>query len=69
MARHGCAGRAREQDLPMLVQDLRRELSRQFYIRSRTARTAALRIVYVAYASTLNGWHTRRPEVTAHDRA
>ena len=53
----------------MLVQDLRRELSRQFYIRSRTARTAALRIVYVAYASTLNGWHTRRPEVTAHDRA
>jgi ubiquinone/menaquinone biosynthesis C-methylase UbiE len=49
----------------MLVQDLRRELSRRFYIRSRTARTAALRIAYVAYASTLNGWHTRRPEPEA----
>ncbi|MFL5311708.1 MAG: class I SAM-dependent methyltransferase [Myxococcales bacterium] len=49
----------------MIVQDLRRELSRRFYIRSRTARTAAMRIAYVAYASTLNGWHTRRPEPEA----
>ncbi|TMB03030.1 MAG: class I SAM-dependent methyltransferase [Deltaproteobacteria bacterium] len=49
----------------MFVQDLRRELSRRFYIRSRTARTAALRIAYVAYSSTLNGWHTRRPEPQA----
>ncbi len=49
----------------MLVQDLRRELSRRFYIHSRTARTAALRIAYVAYASTLDGWHTRRPEPEA----
>jgi ubiquinone/menaquinone biosynthesis C-methylase UbiE len=44
----------------MLAQDLRRELSRRFYIRSRTARSAALRIAYVAYASTLNGWDVRR---------
>lgn len=44
----------------MLAQDLRRELSRRFYIRSRTARSAALRIAYVAYASTLNGWDSRR---------
>src|SRR3989440_6123090 len=65
IARHGCARRAREQDLPMLVQHLRRELSRRFYIRSRTARTAALRIAYVAYAATLNGWHTRRPQPEA----
>ena len=45
----------------MLAQDLKRELSRRFYIRSRTARTAAMRIAYIAYASTLNGWQTRRP--------
>ena len=44
----------------MLVQDLRRELSRRYYIRSRTARSAALRIAYVAYASTLNGWQQPR---------
>src|SRR5262249_18959420 len=46
---------------------LRRELSRRFYVRSRTARTAALRIAYVAYASTLNGWQTRRPEPQARE--
>src|SRR5438445_6227784 len=63
--RHGCAPAAGGQDPPMFVQDLRRELSRRFYIRSRTARTAALRIAYVAYSSTLNGWHTRRPEPQA----
>src|SRR5438132_2198351 len=44
----------------MLAQELRRELSRRFYIHSRTARSAALRIAYVAYASTLNGWDARR---------
>src|SRR5205823_8486562 len=37
-----------------------RELSRRFYIRSRTARSAALRIAYIAYAATLNGWEARR---------
>src|SRR5712671_3521074 len=50
---------------PMFAQELRRELSRRFYIRSRTARTAALRIAYVAYASTLNGFQARRPEPEA----
>src|SRR5439155_91144 len=65
IARHGCAPAAGGQDPPMFVQDLRRELSRRFYIRSRTARTAALRIAYVVYASTLNGWHIRRPEPQA----
>jgi ubiquinone/menaquinone biosynthesis C-methylase UbiE len=45
----------------MLAQELRRELSRRFYVRTRTARTAALRIAYIAYASTLNGGHVRRP--------
>jgi ubiquinone/menaquinone biosynthesis C-methylase UbiE len=51
----------------MVTQDLRRELSRRYYIRSRTARSAALRIAYVAYASTLNGWQARRaaPEAAA----
>src|SRR5438445_9788371 len=44
----------------MLAQDLRRELSRRFYVRSRTARSAALRIAYIAYAATLNGWDSRR---------
>src|SRR5438309_5644154 len=44
----------------MIAQELRRELSRRFYIRSRTARSAALRIAYIAYASTLNGWDARR---------
>ena len=48
-----------------MLQELRRELSRRFYVRSRTARTAALRIAYVAYASTLNGGRTRRPEPEA----
>jgi len=45
----------------MIAQELRRELSRRLYVRTRTARTAALRIAYIAYASTLNGWHVRRP--------
>ena len=51
----------------MLAQDLRRELSRKFYVRSRTARSAALRIAYIAYASTLTGWQARRaaPEAAA----
>jgi ubiquinone/menaquinone biosynthesis C-methylase UbiE len=45
----------------MIAQELRRELSRRLYVRTRTARTAALRIAYVAYASTLNGSQVRRP--------
>ena len=45
----------------MVAQELRRELSRRLYVRTRTARTAALRMAYVAYASTLNGGHVRRP--------
>jgi ubiquinone/menaquinone biosynthesis C-methylase UbiE len=51
----------------MLAQDLRRELARRYYIRSRTARSAAMRIAYVAYASTLGGWQTGRssPEAAA----
>jgi ubiquinone/menaquinone biosynthesis C-methylase UbiE len=44
----------------MFAQDLRRELSRRLYVHTRTARSAALRIAYVAYASTLNGWDLRR---------
>ena len=42
----------------MLAQDLRRDLSRRFYVRSRTARSAALRIAYLAYARTLSRWNT-----------
>ena len=51
----------------MVGHALRRELARRLYIRSRTARSAALRIAYVAYASTLNGWQARRatPEAAA----
>ena len=41
----------------MLAQDLRRDLSRRFYVRSRTARSAALRIAYLAYARTLSRWY------------
>jgi ubiquinone/menaquinone biosynthesis C-methylase UbiE len=44
----------------MLGQDLRRELARRYYVRSRTARSAALRIAYLAYATTLNGFQSRR---------
>jgi ubiquinone/menaquinone biosynthesis C-methylase UbiE len=44
----------------MLGQDLRRELSRKYYVRSRTLRTAALRIAYRAYARTVEGGEARR---------
>jgi ubiquinone/menaquinone biosynthesis C-methylase UbiE len=37
----------------MISSGLRRELSRRFYVRSRTARAAALRMTYVAYTRTL----------------
>jgi len=47
--------------------DLRAELSRNYYVRSRTARTAALRMAYIAYARTVAGWQLRRP--TAEARA
>jgi len=42
----------------MLAQDLRRDLSRRFYVGSRTARSAALRIAYLAYARTLSRWNS-----------
>src|SRR3954467_3059076 len=47
--------------------DLRAELSRNYYVRSRTARTAAFRMAYIAYARTVAGWQLCRP--TAEARA
>ena len=47
--------------------DLRAELSRSYYVRSRTARTAAFRMAYIAYARTVAGWQLRKP--TAEARA
>ena len=38
----------------MVATELRRELSRRFYISSRTARAGAIRLAYMAYAATLN---------------
>ena len=40
----------------MVAQELRRELSRQVYVRSRMARTVALRMAYIAYARALLRW-------------
>src|SRR4051812_22748317 len=51
----------------MAGSDLRAELSRNYYVRSRTARTAALRMAYIAYARTVAGWQLRKP--TAEARA
>jgi len=45
--------------------DLRAELSRSYYVRSRTARTAAFRMAYIAYARTVAGWQLRKPSVEA----
>jgi ubiquinone/menaquinone biosynthesis C-methylase UbiE len=45
--------------------DLRAELSRRYYVKSRTARTAALRMAYIAYARTVAGWQLRRPSAEA----
>ena len=48
----------------MIAQDFRRELSRRFYVTSRTARAAALRLAYAAIARTLqqDGPQTASPE-------
>ncbi len=43
----------------MLAQGLRREMSRQLYVRSRMARTAAVRIAYITYARALLRWSDR----------
>ena len=40
----------------MVAAELRRALSRRFYVRSRTARTAALRLAYLAYTRGLLGF-------------
>jgi ubiquinone/menaquinone biosynthesis C-methylase UbiE len=41
----------------MAVAELRRELSRKMYIRSRVARAAAVRIAYLAYSRALLRWN------------
>ncbi len=38
----------------MVATEIRRELSRRFYVSSRTARAGALRLAYMAYAATLS---------------
>ncbi|MFL5432975.1 MAG: class I SAM-dependent methyltransferase [Myxococcales bacterium] len=45
--------------------DLRSELSRRYFVKSRTARTAAIRMAYIAYARTVAGWQLRRPTTEA----
>jgi SAM-dependent methyltransferase len=45
----------------MVATELRRELSRRYYVSSRTARAGAIRLAYMAYAATLN----RGVELTA----
>ena len=40
----------------MAVADLRRELSRRMYVRSRVARAAAVRLAYLAYSRALLRW-------------
>ena len=37
----------------MIAQDIRRELSRRFYVTSRTARAAAVRLAYAGIARAL----------------
>jgi ubiquinone/menaquinone biosynthesis C-methylase UbiE len=44
----------------MLGEELRRDLAEKLYVRSRTARSVAMRLAYLAYASTLNGFLPRR---------
>jgi ubiquinone/menaquinone biosynthesis C-methylase UbiE len=41
----------------MAVAQLRRELSRRMYVRSRVARTAAVRLAYLAYSRALLRWN------------
>jgi SAM-dependent methyltransferase len=53
-------------DLRMVVAGLRRELSRRMYVRSRVARTAAVRLAYLAYSRALLRWNDRSsPEAAA----
>src|SRR6185295_47151 len=50
----------------MAVAALRRELSRRMYVRSRMARTAAVRMAYLAYSRALLRWDDRStPEAAA----
>jgi ubiquinone/menaquinone biosynthesis C-methylase UbiE len=50
----------------MAVAGLRRELSRRMYVRSRVARTAAVRLAYLAYSRALLRWDDRSsPEAAA----
>jgi ubiquinone/menaquinone biosynthesis C-methylase UbiE len=49
-------GRPGVNDEGMAAEELRRELSRRFYIRSRTARAAAVRLAYITYARALLHW-------------
>jgi len=50
----------------MAVAELRRELSRRIYVRSRVARTAAVRLAYLAYSRALLRWSDRSsPEAAA----
>ena len=41
----------------MVGAELRRELSRKVYVRSRVARAAAVRMAYIAYSRALLRWH------------
>ena len=50
----------------MAVAALRQELSRRMYVRSRVARTAAVRLAYLAYSRVLLRWEERsKPEAAA----
>ena len=49
----------------MVATEVRRELSRRFYVSSRTARAAAVRLAYLAYSATL----TRGVDLTAAPEA
>lgn len=40
----------------MVARELRQKLSRSFYVQTRMARTAALRVAYIAYARALLRW-------------
>lgn len=54
----------------MIAQVLRRDLSRRFYVQSRTVRSAALRIAYLVYARTLSRTELlSRPEAIQSLRA
>src|SRR3954465_12041728 len=59
------ARRSRATIVAMQGTDLRSELSRRYFVKSRTARTAAIRMAYIAYARTVAGWQLRRPTTEA----